>query len=94
MHLNQVLALQRVEELVLAGVDMQGCVRQGRHLLHHTERTAGAGGVGVDDDVNLPEGEAFSKAHLNSPCGRDSSNKYSITQSTELARERRARSLQ
>ena len=32
-----------------------------------TERTAGAGGVGVDDDVNLPEGEAFSKAHLNSP---------------------------
>jgi hypothetical protein len=59
---------------------MQGCVRKGWHLLHHTERTAGALGVGVDDDVNLPEGEAFSEAHLNSPCRRDSSNKYSITQ--------------
>ncbi|MGC1799464.1 MAG: hypothetical protein WA701_03675 [Solirubrobacterales bacterium] len=60
-HLDHVLALERVEELVLVGVDMQGCVREGWHLLHHTERTAGAGGVGVDADVNLPEGECRSR---------------------------------
>lgn len=60
-HLDHVLALERVEELVLAGVDVERCVGKRWHLLDHAERTAGAGGVGVDDDVNLPEGECRSR---------------------------------